>query len=163
SGVADYLFITSSYNMGCALLKVEPDGEGACRVKLVYGSDGAKEPFAAHFATPVRVGAFLYGSSDTASSDRDPGMLVCFDVRRDQAAALRRAVAAETPARLVFVVTAADQSGTRRHPLTAAQRVAVVRELGDSLGLPYEVHTVADIPDSERWPQHVQGAVRAGT
>jgi outer membrane protein assembly factor BamB len=71
-GEGDYLFITSSYNKGCALVKVEPDGEGGCRVKLVYEAKGMQ----AHFATPVRVGAFLYGSSDP-----DPGMLVCFDLR----------------------------------------------------------------------------------
>jgi outer membrane protein assembly factor BamB len=72
NGESDYLFITSSYNHGCALLRVEPDGDGGCRVKLVYDDRGMQ----AHFATPVRVGDFLYGTSDP-----DPGMLVCFDVR----------------------------------------------------------------------------------
>jgi SAM-dependent methyltransferase len=84
-------------------------------------------------------------------------------VTRDQQATLRRALDAAKLDRLLFVITAADQSGTRRHPLTAAQRADVVRELADALGLPFEIHSVADIPDSKHWPRHVLDAIRPET
>lgn len=74
-GVADYLFLSSSYNRGCAVVKVEPDGTGACKVKLVYENKAMQ----AHFSTPVRVGRWLYGCSDP-----DPGMLICLDVQNGE-------------------------------------------------------------------------------
>jgi SAM-dependent methyltransferase len=80
-------------------------------------------------------------------------------VTRDQEAALRRAVDQAGPGRLVFVITSADQSRTRRNPLTAEERTKVVRALAQTLGRPYEIHTATDVPDSTQWVRHVQDAV----
>jgi SAM-dependent methyltransferase/nicotinamide mononucleotide adenylyltransferase len=82
-------------------------------------------------------------------------------VTREQETALRRRVEEAGPARLVFVITAADRSRTKRHPLTADERTEVVRALAEALGRPFEVHRVADISDSGRWVEHVRDAVRA--
>lgn len=70
--VSDYLFLSSAYDKGCAVLKVVPAGPDACGVRWVYESKGMQM----RFATPVRVGHHLYGCSDP-----DPGMLTCLDVR----------------------------------------------------------------------------------
>jgi SAM-dependent methyltransferase len=82
-------------------------------------------------------------------------------VTREQEAALRRAVEQAGPGRLVFVITSADQSHTRRHPLTAAERAEVVRSLAETLGRPYEIHTTTDVRDSAVWVDHIREAVRA--
>jgi hypothetical protein len=53
-----------------------------------------------------------------------------------------------------------------RHPSSSADSRSapdIVRELADALGLPFEIHSVVDIPDSDRWPQHVLDAIRPGT
>jgi SAM-dependent methyltransferase len=84
-------------------------------------------------------------------------------VTRDQEAVLRRQVEQLGPARLIFVITGADRSGTKRHPLTASERTEIVRSLAESLGRPYEIHAATDINDSARWVEHVRAAVHAGS
>jgi outer membrane protein assembly factor BamB len=67
--VFDYVFISSGYGKGCALLKVSPSGAGQFKVELVYEGNQLRS----HFATPVRHGAYVYGF--------DNSMLVCLDLR----------------------------------------------------------------------------------
>jgi outer membrane protein assembly factor BamB len=67
--VHDYVFITSGYHKGCALLELTRGRDGAFAVKPVY--EHAR--FCSRFTTPVRVGDHLFGIDD-----RD---LVCMEVR----------------------------------------------------------------------------------
>jgi SAM-dependent methyltransferase len=80
---------------------------------------------------------------------------------RDQDAALRRAVADCGPARLVFAVTAAEQSGTKRHPLKVEERAEIVRSFAESLGRPFEVHLVTDTTANGDWVAHLLAQVHA--
>lgn len=54
--VGDYVFISSGYGRGCALFKIEPDGEG-CRVSQVYRNNN----MGTIFSSCVRQGDYLYG------------------------------------------------------------------------------------------------------
>jgi outer membrane protein assembly factor BamB len=67
--VLHYVFLSSGYGKGCALVKVEPHGRGEFRARAVYQSN----QLACHFATPVRRGNYLYGLGE-----RD---LTCLDLR----------------------------------------------------------------------------------
>jgi SAM-dependent methyltransferase len=80
-------------------------------------------------------------------------------VTRDQEAALRREIDALDPDRLVFVITAADQKGTKRHPLPAERRREIVEETARALGRPFEVHAVTDLKHSGPWVEHVRDEV----
>jgi SAM-dependent methyltransferase len=84
-------------------------------------------------------------------------------VTRDQEAALLAQITAAAPTRLLFVITAADQSGTKRHPLPADFRGEMVREMAAPLGYPFEVHAVTDTADAAGWVRHVEAAVRASS
>lgn len=66
----DYVFISSGYGKGCALLKIEKDGPAGARTREVYRSNRMKN----HFSTSVLLGEHLYGFDD-------PGMLTCLDFR----------------------------------------------------------------------------------
>jgi outer membrane protein assembly factor BamB len=67
--VADnYVFITSGYNQGCALLKIEKNAE-KWDAALVY----RHKKFNSHFSSPVRVMDHLYGFHDST--------FVCMDFR----------------------------------------------------------------------------------
>jgi nicotinamide mononucleotide adenylyltransferase/SAM-dependent methyltransferase len=57
--------------------------------------------------------------------------------------------------RLICVVTSANQAGTRRNPLDAATRESLVRPALERAGKPFEVVRIDDVPDSERWVEHV--------
>src|SRR5260370_369484 len=46
----DYVFISSGYAKGCALLKIEPDGSGGFRARRVFEGSQLKS----HFRSPVR-------------------------------------------------------------------------------------------------------------
>ncbi len=63
--------------------------------------------------------------------------------------------------RIVCVVTSADHSGTRRNPLDADAREALLRPALAATGKPYDVVRVADIADDAAWVDHVRAAVRA--
>lgn len=81
-------------------------------------------------------------------------------VTRDQESALKAALADAGPGKLVFAITACEQSRTKRHPLTLAERREIVEGLAISLGRPYEIHGVADIADSEQWVEHLKAVVK---
>jgi outer membrane protein assembly factor BamB len=66
---ADYVFITSGYAKGCALLKLLPDGKGGCAARAVYTSNH----LCGHFASPVRSGPYVYGFNESE--------LTCMDLR----------------------------------------------------------------------------------
>jgi outer membrane protein assembly factor BamB len=66
--VGQYVFVSSAYNKGCCLLKIEPDGDGQ-RAEMVY----ANRKLRAHFSTPVFYQDHLYGFDDA--------FLVCMDFR----------------------------------------------------------------------------------
>src|SRR5262249_16469205 len=68
----DYVFITSGYNKGCALLKIIPDGKGGCDAKPVFVSN----QFCSHFSSPVRHGDHVYGFNEDK--------LTCLDLRTGQ-------------------------------------------------------------------------------
>jgi outer membrane protein assembly factor BamB len=69
----DYLFISSGYGKGCAVLKVVPEGAGA-GVRMVYENNRIRN----HFASSVRVGDHFFGLDD----DR----LTCMEVRTGKVA-----------------------------------------------------------------------------
>jgi outer membrane protein assembly factor BamB len=68
-GQSDYLFITSGYGKGCALVQVAGEGK-ALRARAVYESN----ELCCHFASPVLHDGHLYALDET----RD---LTCLDVR----------------------------------------------------------------------------------
>jgi outer membrane protein assembly factor BamB len=57
----DYVFISTGYAKGCALLKLDADGQGNPTARTVYT---AKKTMNSHFASPVRRGDFLYGFNE---------------------------------------------------------------------------------------------------
>jgi outer membrane protein assembly factor BamB len=65
--VHDYVFISSGYNKGCALLKLTSSGNGVS-VQRVYETKRMRN----HFSTCVRLGEQLYGFDDE--------FLVCMDL-----------------------------------------------------------------------------------
>ncbi len=69
TSTADYVFISSGYAKGCALLKLVPDGQGGCAASPVYTSNH----LCSHFSSPVRVGPHVYGFNEAD--------LVCMDLR----------------------------------------------------------------------------------
>lgn len=66
--VLDYVFISSGYGRGCALLKIEADG-GGFRARPVYEGN----QLCSHFASPVRYRDYLFGFNEST--------LVCLDLR----------------------------------------------------------------------------------
>ncbi|MCU1281817.1 MAG: Methyltransferase type 12 [bacterium] len=63
--------------------------------------------------------------------------------------------------RLVCVVTSCDHTGTRRNPLDADTREALLRPSLSATGKPFDLVRVADISDDAAWVEHVRGVVRA--
>jgi outer membrane protein assembly factor BamB len=66
--VLDYVFISSGYGRGCALLKIEADG-GGFRARPVYEGN----QLCSHFGSPVRYRDHIFGFNETN--------LVCLDLR----------------------------------------------------------------------------------
>ncbi len=64
----DYVFIAGGYDKGCALLKIEADGE-RCKATQVYRNLNMRSVF----SSPVCLGDFVYGFDDVN--------FVCLDVR----------------------------------------------------------------------------------
>jgi SAM-dependent methyltransferase/nicotinamide mononucleotide adenylyltransferase len=62
---------------------------------------------------------------------------------------------------VVCVLTSADHAGTRRNPLDAATREAMLRPALERTGLPLVVVRLDDVPDSADWVEHVVRGVRA--
>jgi outer membrane protein assembly factor BamB len=71
--VIDYVFISSGYGVGCALLKVTADPGGALQARRVYASNQLRN----HFATSVFYRGHIYGIDD-------PDFLTCLDVKSGQ-------------------------------------------------------------------------------
>jgi outer membrane protein assembly factor BamB len=69
----DYLFISSGYGKGCAVLKVVLEGGRAC-VRMVYENNRMRN----HFSSSVRVGDHFYGL--------DEDRLTCMEVRTGKVA-----------------------------------------------------------------------------
>lgn len=67
----DYVFISAAYGMGCALLRVKPDGDRV-RLEPVYAK--RNKALRTHHSTAVTVGRHLYGF------DTEEGFLVCFSL-----------------------------------------------------------------------------------
>jgi outer membrane protein assembly factor BamB len=65
----DYVFISSGYGKGCALLEIAAGPDGSLRADRVYEHNRMRN----HFASSVRVGDDLYGFDQTD--------LVCMDAR----------------------------------------------------------------------------------
>jgi outer membrane protein assembly factor BamB len=65
----NYIFISSGYDKGCALVKIAPTTSGGFEAKLVYRGN----QMCSHFASPVRQGAYIYGI--------DNARLICMDLR----------------------------------------------------------------------------------
>lgn len=64
--------------------------------------------------------------------------------------------------RIACVVTSADHQGSRRNPLPAATREAILRPALAATGKPFALVRMNDVPDDARWPSLVVEAVRAG-
>jgi outer membrane protein assembly factor BamB len=69
--VSSYVFISSGYRTGCALVKVAGSGEAGFQAQAVYVSN----VLACHFSTPVRYQDHLYGMNE------DRPLLTCLDLR----------------------------------------------------------------------------------
>ncbi len=68
----DYVFITSAYGQGCALLRVKPGGDRVA-LEVVYAR--RNKPLQCHHSTPVAVGTHLYGFDGGG----DVAMLKCLN------------------------------------------------------------------------------------
>jgi outer membrane protein assembly factor BamB len=69
--VGDYVFVSSGYNKGCALLRVTADGEGAKATEVYYRKNRVMRN---HHSTCVHHDGFLYGFDDNE--------LRCVDLRK---------------------------------------------------------------------------------
>ena len=67
--VGDYVFVSSSYNKGCALLEIAPDGPDALAARPVYEHNRMRN----HFSTCVLLDDHLIGFDET--------FLVCMELR----------------------------------------------------------------------------------
>jgi SAM-dependent methyltransferase len=65
--------------------------------------------------------------------------------------------------RLVCAVTSADHVGTRRNPLDAETREAMLQPALTASGKPFALVRVHDIPDDQAWPAHVAEVVTQAT
>ena len=66
----DYVFISSGYGKGCALVKIEKAGPTGIQAREVYRTSRMKN----HYSTSVLIGEQLYGFDD-------PGLLTCLEFR----------------------------------------------------------------------------------
>lgn len=80
-------------------------------------------------------------------------------VTRAQAAWL--ASLAQAPVdRVVCVLTSANHAGTRRNPLDADAREAMLRPALSRAGKPFDVVRLDDVPESDAWVAHVVAGVK---
>lgn len=82
--VGDYVFVSSSYNKGCALLKVSADGDGAKAAEVYFRKNRVMRT---HHSTCVHLGGYLYGfdESDLRCVDLRKGTQVADWLGRDAA------------------------------------------------------------------------------
>lgn len=67
--VEQFVFITSGYKKGCALLNIRSDGQGGFVARRVYENN----LLCCHFSSPVRHREYVYGFNETE--------LTCMDIR----------------------------------------------------------------------------------
>ena len=79
--VDDYVFISSGYGKGCALLKIDKEGDGLKAKRVYENADMCN-----HFATCVLYKEHLYGFND-------PGILTCLELRTGKVAWSQRGFA----------------------------------------------------------------------
>jgi tRNA G46 methylase TrmB len=77
----------------------------------------------------------------------------------DQDKELRRSITDCGPGKLVFIITAADQKGTKRHPLSVGERREILDAFARTLQREYEIHAINDIHDSAEWITHMAETV----
>lgn len=65
--------------------------------------------------------------------------------------------------RLVCVLTSANHAGTRRNPLDADVREAMLRPALARAGKPFDVVRLDDVPESDAWVGHVVDGVKRAT
>lgn len=65
----DYVLVSSGYGKGCALLKITKSSSGDFTAHRVYENNS----LCSHFASPVRLGQYIYGFNESA--------LTCLDLR----------------------------------------------------------------------------------
>lgn len=68
-----YVFVSSGYEKGCVLLKIEADGSGGFAARRVYEGNQLRS----HFSSPVRHGGHVYGLDEQ-------NQLTCLDLRTGQ-------------------------------------------------------------------------------
>lgn len=82
----------------------------------------------------------------------------------DQENALRRALLEVDPqsnGKLVFVITASDKGGTKRHPLMFKERVELVQGLALAMGRSFEIYGATDTKSTDiDWVKHVEDVVK---
>lgn len=80
-------------------------------------------------------------------------------VTRDQETVLKKILQDYTPGRTFFVITGADQAGTKRYPLSADERAEILKLLAPRLCRNWEIYRVTDVPDGSKWVEHVQASI----
>lgn len=86
------------------------------------------------------------------------------NVTIDQEAALRTSLAAVGDVdKVIFIITAAEQSRTKRHPLNITERKELLDGTARSLGKPFEIYGVNDTKDSDNWVDYITEAIRSGS
>lgn len=74
-----------------------------------------------------------------------------------QEAALKEAVAGARldERKLVFVMTASDKGGSKRHPLYADERRQLLDSFANSWGREHEIYEVLDTNEKDSWPEYI--------
>jgi outer membrane protein assembly factor BamB len=105
-----YVFISSGYNAGCALLEIAADGAGKFQAEPVYLK--RRRLMRNHHATCVLARGNLYGFDTGANSGQGPDALKCVDLRtgRDQwvTGRIKKGCLIEADGRLIIL----SQDGT---------------------------------------------------
>src|SRR4051812_1869766 len=61
--------------------------------------------------------------------------------------------------RIVCALTSANHAGTRRNPLDVATREKLLRPALAASGRPFDIVRVDDIPQTEKWVEHVLASI----
>ncbi|MBX9690035.1 MAG: methyltransferase domain-containing protein, partial [Candidatus Obscuribacterales bacterium] len=82
---------------------------------------------------------------------------------RDQESSLKEVISRSGLAvsKLVFVITAADKGGSKRHPLQVGERREILSALAAGLGYAHEIFDVVDVNDSKGWPEYISAQLFA--
>lgn len=101
-------------------------------------------------------------SSIESASEKKPGEILLLPGRwhaitKAQESAIKNAVeACALPShRLVFVMTACDKGGSKRHPLYASERRQLLSRFAESFKREFEIYEIRDVNDKENWADYV--------